>query len=179
MHYMPQQWLVMHVLPKSSAWSHSVPSSDFFGLSLLFYPPSFWAAWYVTRLLVKLTPKGVVFCFLFFVSCVPFHPRQGLGHYACCQLICLCACRCAEIARFALLCMPPQGRTPLHRAVAAGHVEIAKLFISKQELPGAWYALQRVFAIPVGNACNCLQPSLGLAQALGAGGRVHGCAVCD
>ena len=26
-----------------------------------------WAAWYITRLLVKLTPKGVVFSFLFFL----------------------------------------------------------------------------------------------------------------
>ena len=28
---------------------------------LLILPPFIWAAWYITRLLVELTPKGVVF----------------------------------------------------------------------------------------------------------------------
>ena len=34
-------------------------------LVLLILPPSVWAAWYITRLLVKLTLKGVVVSFLF------------------------------------------------------------------------------------------------------------------
>ena len=46
-----------------------------------------WAAWYVTRLLVKLTPKGVVFSFSFLVNAVwerkacsvPEVCKQGAG----------------------------------------------------------------------------------------------------
>ena len=33
-------------------------------MHLLYFTRSFWAAWYITRLLVKSTPKGVVFSFL-------------------------------------------------------------------------------------------------------------------
>ena len=34
------------------------------------YMLAFWAAWYITRLLIKLTPRGVVFSFLSILSCL-------------------------------------------------------------------------------------------------------------
>lgn len=78
---------------------------------------------------------------------------------------------------FVKLCVPPQGRTPLHRAVAAGHVEIVKLLISKQEVPAfgqGLVCLAVCLAVPEENCMqNCLQQSPGFAEALGAGGRVH------
>ena len=38
---------------------------------------SHWAAWYITRLLIKLTPKGVVFSFLF-CECAVLYSRPSL-----------------------------------------------------------------------------------------------------
>ena len=39
---------------------------------------AFWAAWYITRLLVKLTPKGVVFLLFSFLHCCHRRPNKGL-----------------------------------------------------------------------------------------------------
>ena len=39
----------------------------------------FWAAWYSTRLLVNLTPKGVVFSFLFYSFHKAVHKCAGLS----------------------------------------------------------------------------------------------------
>ena len=50
---------------------------------LLILPPFVWAAWYITRLLVILTPKGVVLFFLFCLACrVPELAVQAGGHDA-------------------------------------------------------------------------------------------------